>query len=221
MFQSLFSVLAPHDCLVCLTEAAVICKDCALKKLPALGNCCVRCLKPTIANAICKSCWPVAGVSRLWVACEYSNVAQRVIHTLKVDHARAASRDMAWLMAVRSPSLPADTVVVPIPTALARIRQRSFDHARLLARSYARYKKLDCQELLRRRSVTRQVGATRSQRQVQAAQAFYAPSQQLTNKRVILIDDVYTTGASIAAAAAVLRSAGVSEIYAAIFAYRP
>jgi predicted amidophosphoribosyltransferase len=110
---------------------------------------------------------------------------------------------------------PEGTVVTWAPTTSARRRERGFDQAELLARAVARRWQLPCRGLLRRVRGPAQTGRTRAERIVGVA---FAPARRLTASgsaaRVVVVDDVVTTGATLGAAAAVLRATGTTWIAA-------
>lgn len=116
------------------------------------------------------------------------------------------------------PYLDETWVIVPIPTAPARIRTRGYDQALLLARALAATRKLPYRRLLTRQSSARQLGANRRTRQAQAAHLFTAADA--TGKKILLVDDVCTTGATLKAAATALRQAGATEVAAAVAAWK-
>ncbi|HEX8771251.1 MAG TPA: phosphoribosyltransferase family protein, partial [Acidimicrobiales bacterium] len=94
------------------------------------------------------------------------------------------------------------------PTTGARRRERGFDQAELLARAVARRLGLPCRRLLRRRPGPAQTGRDREGRQ--SGPAF--TTRRVTGPaRVLLVDDIVTTGATVSAAARALRAAGAIE----------
>lgn len=112
--------------------------------------------------------------------------------------------------------LPDNVVLVPVPTATGRVRQRGYDQALLLTKELSRHTGLPYRKLLTRRGQAHQVGADRTTRKQQLAGAYAAKSAK--GLRVVLIDDVMTTGATLEAAASVLQKAGASQIDALTFA---
>lgn len=218
MLSTVFSVLAPHFCMLCNREGSVLCVECSLSYLPASLPCCAGCGRPNKTAQTCKVCKPRIIAARVWPATTYGDVAKQLVHTMKFNHARAACSDISRLMAARVPALPSDMLVVPVPTATNRMRQRGFDHAKLIAKEFAHIRKLTYVDCLRRHGKTRQVGAQRIQRIEQLAQVFWVMQSMPADARILLIDDVFTTGATIGAAASALRAAGLSRIYAATFA---
>lgn len=103
-------------------------------------------------------------------------------------------------------------VVCAIPLHERRFRERKYDHARLLALALAkRSDRPILQALTRHRATERQVGLSEVDRELNVAGAFRA-SSAVRNQRVLLVDDVFTTGATARAAAAALLEAGADEV---------
>jgi len=134
---------------------------------------------------------------------------------MKFERARAATATIA--SALHAPPISTQTVVVPIPTATTRMRQRGYDHAKLIARHFARLNHVAYAPALARMGQHRQVGASGERRRQQLATAFRA-TQPLAGKCIILIDDVVTSGATLEAAARTLRIAGAARVDATVFA---
>ncbi len=118
------------------------------------------------------------------------------------------------------PTLEAAHQVVAMPLAATRLRERGFNQAYELAKLLSPAKATS-QTLMRSGNSAHQVGASREERQALVQDAFWiAPDAgpSLKNQRVVLVDDVMTTGASMYAAATVLRAAGVAHITGLVFA---
>ncbi|MDD2546913.1 MAG: phosphoribosyltransferase family protein [Burkholderiaceae bacterium] len=119
-------------------------------------------------------------------------------------------RSTPWV----EPALEAADRVIPIPLSAQRLRERGFNQAALLAQHVARTK-TDTQSLLRLRTTEAQSRLDRAQRLANLREAFAIEPAQLRGLcglRVVLIDDVMTTGATLHAAAHALREAGVAHI---------
>jgi ComF family protein len=114
-----------------------------------------------------------------------------------------------------------DYLIVPVPTAASRRRQRGFGHTELLAKHIAWQLKLERREVLRRLGHTRQLGSSREQRLHQLKDSFVVQRQStVKGRKILLIDDVVTTGGTIISAAQVLRQAGAASVHALLFAKR-
>lgn len=105
-----------------------------------------------------------------------------------------------------------DVVVVPLPTITAHVRERGLDHGWQLAKSLAKFRGWQCQKILGRRRSTVQVGSTKEERWQQAKEAYRVVGRVDVAKHYILLDDVWTTGASMLAAEKLLREAGANRI---------
>jgi ComF family protein len=203
IFEQIISFVAPHECLACGAEGYLLCGRCAAA-LPAAQ------LKQRIP-----------GVQQVWPGVIYEGLAKSVVHALKFERAAAAAKDIADSIAI---GLPRQNhwLVTHLPTAPARVRQRGYDQSRLIARLVAKRIGAPYAPLLARTTAVRQVGATRAQRKQQMRTAFRPlRGQSFSQKHILLIDDVLTTGATIEAAAVILRAAGAARVSAAVFAAAP
>lgn len=109
-------------------------------------------------------------------------------------------------------------VVTWAPTTAARRRARGFDHAELLARRVAGRLGLPCRRLLSRAAGPPQTGRSGADRRVGPV---FEPLRSVTGRSVLLVDDVVTTGATMAAAGRALRSAGAGRIVGLAVAHPP
>ena len=148
----------------------------------------------------------------------YEGVARELVTALKFRHARRLARPLAAGMASLVPPRSAD-VVTWAPTSPSRRRQRGYDQAELLARALAAEIALPCRSLLQRTpaTTTHQTGLDREQRLVGPG---FRPLPPVP-RRVVLVDDVTTTGATLHAAATALRVAGAQLVLPVAFAATP
>lgn len=137
----------------------------------------------------------------------------------------------AWMARVLADAVSRDGTampdwIVPIPLGLKRLRERGYNQAWELARRVARHLGLPGQAdvLARLVDTPHQVGASREERHRNLAQALIVEPrwiEPMRGRRVALVDDVVTTGATVAAAARVLRQAGAAEVQAWMLARTP
>ena len=104
---------------------------------------------------------------------------------------------LASLLHERLPELPANVIIVPIPTVSGHVRERGFDHMSLIARRFAKRRGLPVASVLRRITSTKQRDASRTKRIAQAKAAFECPRQLDSEKIYLLLDDVMTTGSTM------------------------
>ena len=106
---------------------------------------------------------------------------------------------------------------MPVPLARARLLMRRFNQAAILAREVARVSGLRYEPMVleRTRATTSQIGLSRGERQRNVAGAFAVPKRRaeaVQGRRVLLIDDVVTTGSTVAACARALSRAGAAQV---------
>jgi predicted amidophosphoribosyltransferase len=135
------------------------------------------------------------------------------------EHALRRAATLAAEVVVERLEAPAADVITYIPADQARLLDRGHHPAEALARELGRRWKLPVAALLLRsgsRASTRQAGLPRAERLRNARGAFVAAAA--TPRHVLLVDDVYTTGATVSAAATALRVAGTSTVDVITFA---
>lgn len=217
MLDSLISIFAPHECLGCMRQGSLLCSDCA-GELPVAAERCYRCRALSVGGRTCATCRRSSGLYSVRAATNYEGLAKQLIGRMKFSGAIAARRPLARLIV---PLLPSgeDILLMHVPTASSRIRQRGYDHAGLLARELARQSSLPCAAYLRRTGQQRQTGASRKQRLEQLQHVFWVTRpEMIRGRRVVLVDDVLTTGASLEAAARALKTAGAKRVSAVVCA---
>jgi ComF family protein len=168
------------------------------------------------------ACEPVVH-GRLHAAGTYGGPLRLAIHRFKYGGERALAAELGSLVAERIASDLATgrvlDLVVPAVSHVQRTRDRGYDHAALLAADVAGRCGLPLRASLRRIRLTRpQVELDRQARLSNVRGAFVAEAGALRGLRVALIDDVATTGATLAAAGAALRAAGAREVRAYLVA---
>ncbi len=141
------------------------------------------------------------------------------IHRLKYEGREELARPLAVLFEACAP--PSAEVLVPLPLHPSRLRERGFDQASLLAQEAGRRFKLPVERLLIRLRPTRpQVGLDRPARERNVQHAF-ASRGRVLGRRICLIDDVMTTGATAAAATEALLRAGAARVEVRTLARAP
>ena len=209
--------LFPLRCVVC-GEAGRDGRDlcrCCHATLPWQGPACPRCAVPTPAGSTCGSCLLAPGpLTSVQAVFDYAFPLDRLLPRLKFHHDFAVGRVLAQCMSERLQRMPERAVIVPIPLHRARLRRRGYDQALELARPLARALQLplDTHLLQRHRATTAQSRLDAAARQRNLRGAFSVTAGGVPPAHVVLVDDVMTTGATLEAAAHVLREAGVQRV---------
>jgi ComF family protein len=154
------------------------------------------------------------------VATAYSGRVRDVLLGLKYRNRRRVAAHVAGILAGRLANHDVDVDVVTwAPTSGARRRRRGFDQAELIARGVAAHLGLPCRRLLERDGVTvAQTGRSRRQR---LSGPRYRVHPRAAGRRVLVVDDVVTTGATLDAAARSLRRSGATDVVLAAVAATP
>jgi ComF family protein len=152
----------------------------------------------------------------------HEGVLREAIHRFKYRNVRGLAEPLGELLAsyMVDHSLPAD-VVVPVPLHPARLADRGYNQSALLARELGRRLDLPVVEdsLLRVRHTRQQVGLSIEERRRNVADAFACRDDRLAGCRVLLIDDVYTTGATLNACGEALIAAGAASAWGLTLAH--
>lgn len=226
--HALFSLFYPDDCRICATplvrfSRTPVCDAClaSLEPLPAAAQC-SRCGLP-FENELPLHGAGLCGLCRRgatefdWARGygAYEGVLRHLIHLLKYGGMEFLARPLgARLAAVAAQVGPVD-LIVPVPLDRSRQRGRGFNQSELLAREVGRLTgvPVDARALRRQRTTQTQTGLTHRQRRLNVRGAFVAPRPaSIAGKRIALVDDVITTGATAGACAHVLKNAGAARV---------
>ncbi len=144
----------------------------------------------------------------------YEDALRELIHLFKYGRVQTLSSPLGRLLALALPSGQTFDVIVPMPLHWRKRWQRGFNQSQLLAGEIGRRTTLPVKNALRRvRYTNAQAGLTNAKRRINVSGAFRAKkSQAIHGKRVLLIDDVMTTGATAAAGARALKLAGARHV---------
>lgn len=242
---SLFSVLFPSDCRICGTPLVRIsrlpvCQDCLDAMRPIAGGVCAICgeriFSPYAGTAgigeprcgVCRRIEPP--FVRAVAYGSYESGLRELIHLLKFGGMRPAAsvlgRMLAEAIATLTPELSEESVaMIPVPLHRAKLRLRGFNQADLIARAAMKVLAAPARlhlrmgVLERTRETVSQIGLTSHQRRINLRGAFrVAQPEAVKGREALVIDDVYTTGATVSECARVLRRAGATKVWVATVA---
>ena len=207
----------PRHCVGCGRVGSFLCLDCT-KSLPRiLPPVCQKCGRPEVAGNFCPACWSAhSAVDSIRSPFRFDGVIRKAIHSFKYGNLRAICTDLSRLMFdyFQASELICD-VVVPVPLHPRRLRQRGYNQSALLAREFSKLAHIKVDEDCLRRSknsVPQTKTETVEERKANTIDAFVCQNEKLGTKRVLLIDDVCTSGATLDACAVALKVNGVESV---------
>ncbi len=179
---------------------------------------CPRCGRPQASGILCLTCAQTTGaISVIRSPLRFEGVARRAIHELKYRNLRAIAPTLATYLVrgLRDAEYEPD-IIVPVPLHPGRARRRGYNQSFLLAREVAKETctPVSADALVRVREGTSQVHTTSvEERRQNVSGAFACNEATVSGKRVLVVDDVCTTGATLESCATALRSAGASDVW--------
>jgi ComF family protein len=233
--RRLLNAVLPVDCRACgqaLDDDPIpfFCRECWATIQPIGGPCCPRCGRPFRSAASlmysprhrCGACRVrPPSFTRAWSMYPYVRPLKEAIALFKYQRKVVLADALGNLMAAALPMIPEVDVLIPIPLHPSRLREREFNQSLLLADRLARRlnRPVLCHDLLRVRKTLPQTELTRRGRVNNLRRAFAVQDRgQVFEKRVLLVDDVLTTGTTVNECAKALRRAGASDVYVATLA---
>lgn len=234
-FSDLLDIVFPRSCLSCGNGVDVgpfrhICQKCSSRLVYATPPHCTTCGYPfwgaAEENRSCEHCYHLRPVfSKGKTICLFRGPIRRMVHALKYESALYVLANIAPLID-RNPGVRdflGGAVLVPVPLHPRKLRERGYNQSQYLAEHF-------CKEvsggavanlLIRKKDTQSQTGFDLKARKENLKNAFaLAPKMSIDlSLRYILVDDVFTTGSTLNACAAVLRKAGVVHLDVATLAH--
>ncbi len=211
-FQGAFELIFPDNCLLCRQflnsrHQRQLCPSC-------LGT---LSFNPTPFSR--QSSQEALAFEMAWSACLYNEPAQRLLHAFKYNGKTALSKTFVGLMIdfIDKHYLPIQQfdLMMPIPLHAVRLRERGYNQSALLSVILAKhYGLVHTQGILIRQKATQtqtELGAKQRWTNMEAAFRIQNPTD-IKGKSIVLVDDLYTTGATLHSAAETLKSAGAAKV---------
>lgn len=209
MFDKILKFIIPHHCCRCQKVGIVLCQDCI--------NYIIKQRKDDPKLTSCRA----AGVNLRCFGWR-SGILEKIIDDYKFNLKRELAYPLAQLLVSQlSDLVDKAVVVVSIPTTRKHNRQRGFDHMKLVGINLAKLLGGSFQPLIERASQTSQRGLARAARLKNAQKSFRVGGAVDGSKTYLVIDDVWTTGATMMSAVSLLKKSGAKKVVAAVICRQP
>ena len=232
MISKVQDIFYPRVCALCnktVNGEELICKVCSSRLIYAKENVCEKCGKILISRdeIYCKLCESyernfIKGTSALY----YNDVIRKSLSDFKYHNKRENVSFYSFILNERIRKVYGGIVfdvIVPIPVYKGRLIKRGYNQAEVLAKSLSELTgiKMEKDILIRNKRTVSQKELSKKDRILNLLKAFAYNSESkydLKGKRVLLVDDIYTTGATMDAASMILKDNGAREVFFATVA---
>ena len=210
--------LFPRFCIGCGKEGDFICDSCHSSLARIEAPICPRCGKPQTDSVLCSSCidWK-ADIDAIRSPFRFEGSMRKAVHEFKYRNLRAIAGQLAHFLDDYLINNPISyDVIVPVPLHPKRIRERGYNQAWLLANELSRLTGIPVNATSLVRCIyNMQQAKTRNveERRQNVIGIFSCLDEELFEKKVLLIDDVSTSGATLNACASVLKKTGTTSVW--------
>lgn len=214
----MLEIITPFSCLRCNREGKLVCDECMGKIAEPKVSTCALCNMLTKDYKLCKTCQRKSKLRGVLVASKYQGVVKELIRMLKYERAQRASRFLADSLLPYINASHYDFICW-VPVSSRHFRQRGYNQAKLIAKRISARTNIPYIETLGRLGHARQVGTDRKLRIQQLKGKIYCVKpMRIKGRRILVIDDVLTTGATLSECANVLAAAGAKSVWGAAVA---
>ncbi|HET8913433.1 MAG TPA: ComF family protein [Ktedonobacteraceae bacterium] len=232
ILQRSLDLLFPPRCIGCGSSGKLLCEHCIAGIQPPPGPRCQHCSSPLEEGTnppLCQNCQRrSSNLASIHAISTYQGILRSAIHALKYEGQTRLAQPLGQMLAqeLQGCYQPGEIdLLMPVPLHAQRLRERGYNHSLLLALFCAEACGLpiDQASLVREKPTTAQVGLKVTERLQNVQDAFtclidQAIARGARGKTLLLIDDVYTTGATLEACASALKACGVSNVHGLVLA---
>ena len=213
----LLDLFFPKFCIGCNTEGTWLCQNCKGEILPVQMQVCPKCNKMSQSGKYCLRCGKDSALKGIVVSLYFEEGATKeLIHNFKYNSIKELTPFLGEKMVQVLRDNPTKIDIITfVPVHVMRMASRGYNQAELLAEYVSQKIEIKIEKLLTKtRNTKRQVGLKRQQRKNNLSGAFKANQNvDISNKKILIIDDVTTTGQTLEECAKVLKNAGAKEVW--------
>ncbi|SMF52894.1 comF family protein [Alteromonadaceae bacterium Bs31] len=227
LYRHSLTLLLPNHCFLCDEPCSEsLCTPC-LQALPALTSCCSTCALPLASDGLCGECQRQKP-SFDGCICPYSYQEQipALINQFKHQRHIALGKLLAQTLAVKLRATQAadelaSSVLVPVPMHWRGLLSRGFNQAEVIAQELSKRLNLPLARAIRKKANTRHQQNLKRKQRLNNSRNLFVARTETAKKRILLVDDVMTTGATAEAISAVLKQAGAEQVIVVALARTP
>ena len=229
IFKTFLDIMLPPVCYVCGKSCSSkygLCDLCLEKIHPIAPPHCSKCgRRVTNSESLCAECIAKKScVEKGWSCCHYKDTIKECIHLFKYRGYLGLADIFKDVMAgvIKKHNIQNEVnLIVPVPIYATKKRERTYNHAEILARSLSKSfaVPMDAKNLKKIKWTQSQSELDKEKRLKNVKDAFLAVDRNaFSGKNILLVDDVYTTGATIDECAKALRECGVGRVFSLVLA---
>jgi len=214
MFETLLQIFFPITCLLCKnSERNYLCDHCD-RKLPRREQACLICQRKSAIGTTCFTCINATIPDGFYAPYTYRSGLKTIINRAKRSDSERVFENLGSRLAASLPEMNlTDYVLTAIPLHKSKYRARGFNQSEVLANQISLRTNLRYERLLSRTKKTQeQKKLSLKARNENLKDAFKVTKSNLNGLKILLIDDIVTTGASTLSATRVLKAAGAKKV---------
>jgi ComF family protein len=213
MLQKIVEFIAPAECVACHAQGSSLCAECAQAELTRKVPSCTFCNRLTPGGKTCSTCARKTALKGAYILWRYEDYAKELVRRFKYTNDRSTAKTLAGYL-VEAFGMPDCEVVTAVASDGSSLRSRGYNQSELLAKALAKRAGIPYSPALLRIKHEKQVRLNRAQRlkAVEGNFVCFKPAA-VAGKRVLIVDDVITTGATMNECASVLKEAGAKAVW--------
>jgi len=222
----LLNIFFPKFCLGCEKEGTYFCEDCkACLEISEDNFCLCKSPKRLTEGGKCNNCQPKE-LNGLYFTVSYRNkLIKKLIRQFKYEpYIKELAEPLTsliithFLLLDKGNQIRKGKILVPIPLSKRRLRERGFNQAEEIAKNLSKFLEIPlCNCLVKIKETPSQVDLSKKERR-ENVKGVFEIDEEAKDKRILLVDDVYTTGTTMNEAAKVLKEAGAKEVWGVVIA---
>ncbi len=222
--EFLLDILFPKFCVNCGREGSYLCSDCFFLIDVSERQYCPFCYPPKIVldGRTCSSCRRFKKLNGLYSAVPYNSfMIKKLIHQFKYSYIKELAKPLSNLIIIHLANLNKlsnfnDFVLIPVPLHKKKLKQRGFNQSEEIAKELAKTLRAPILNnvLLKTKQTSDQVDLKKEEREKNIKGAFFCQRPDLIfNRKILLVDDIFTTGSTMEESALTLKQAGAKEVW--------